>query len=57
MAPNMMYANNAPMISGSHQLLLPRLISSNVFDGAVNVSATRCHCVRPAPSGVASVTG
>jgi hypothetical protein len=23
-------------------------MSSKVFDGAVNVQATRCHCVRPA---------
>ncbi len=37
------------MISGSHQLLFPRLMSSNVFDGAANVFATRCHCVNPAP--------
>jgi hypothetical protein len=27
--------------------LLPRLMSSNVFDGAVEVNDTRCHCERP----------
>jgi hypothetical protein len=35
------------MMNGIHQLLLPRLMSSNVFDGAVNVFATRCHWLSP----------
>jgi len=35
------------MTNGSHQLRLPRLMSSKVFDGAVNVFATRCHWERP----------
>jgi len=30
-----------------HQLLLPRLMSSKIFDGAVNVFVTRCHWERP----------
>ena len=49
--------NNAPTISGSHQLLLPRLMSSKVFDGAANVFVTRCHWFRPAPPGAPSATG
>ena len=42
-----MYPTNAMMISGIHQLLFPRLISSKVFDGAINVFDTRCHWVSP----------
>jgi hypothetical protein len=34
-------------MNGSHQLLLPRLMSAKVFDGAENVQVTRCHWDRP----------
>ena len=49
-AKKKMYVKIAPIISGSHQLLFPRLMSTNVFEGAVNVFVTRCHWLRPGPS-------
>src|SRR5580692_4079217 len=49
-----MYPTRAKIKKGSHQLLLPRLMSSKVFDGAVNVLITRCHWLRPAGADPAS---
>jgi len=36
----------AMRMSGSHQLRLPRRMSSKVLEGDENVLATRCHWVR-----------
>src|ERR1017187_4296621 len=41
---------------GIHQLLLPRLMSWKVLDGAVKVSDTRCHWVSPEETSVTGCT-
>jgi hypothetical protein len=35
------------MMKGNHQLLLPRLMSSKVLDGAEKMLMTRCICDMP----------
>ena len=55
-AANRMYPTSAMTMNGIHQLLLPRWISSKVFDGAVNVLETRCHWDRPGVAPAADCT-